>query len=143
MREGAALTPEAADGVVSGCIAYLREAGAPPVTTTAEGQSPVELTDAARIWCSEHDVNANHGGADHDDYDLVAEAALSLDIPVPQPLLDYNNGFWFASHADWETLIPEDIVSAYFDWDLEGGRKAWRESDGYARACVAAYELGH
>ena len=125
-----------------GCVAYLRAIGAPAVNATAAGEGPVVLSDAQRIWCSEHDINANHGGADHDDYDLVAEAATSLDIPVPQPLLDYNNAFWFASHMEWAELIPEDIVSAYFDWDMSGGRSDWRESDGYARACNAAYELG-
>ena len=125
-----------------GCVAYLRATGAPVTDPTAEGQAPVVLSDAARIWCSEHDVNANRGGADHDDYDLVAEAAASLEIPVPQPLLDYNNAFWFASHMDWHELIPEDVVSAYFDWDMSGGRSEWRSSDGYARACSAAYELG-
>ena len=68
--------------------------------TCAHSPGPVVLTDAARIWCLEHDLDANHGGADHDDYDLVAEAAGSLEIPVPQPLLDYNVAFWFASHME-------------------------------------------
>jgi hypothetical protein len=138
----AALSTEAAERVLSGCIAYRRADSGPAPGAAAADPGPVILTDAARIWCSEHDFNANRGGADHDDYDLVAEAALSLDIPVPAPLLDYNNAFWFASHTDWAELIPEDIVSAYFDWDLDGGRSAWRGSDGYARACMAAYELG-
>lgn len=136
------LSAEATESVLTGCIAYRRASGDPAMATTAEALGAIILTDAARIWCSEHDFNANHGGADHDDYDLVAEAAISLDIPVPQPLLDYNNGFWFASHTDWAEMIPEDVVSAYFDWDLSGGRKEWRGSEGYARACMAAYELG-
>jgi hypothetical protein len=138
----ALLSVEAVERVLSGCIAYRRVTDDPATDAAVGDPGPVILTDAARIWCSEHDFNANRGGADHDDYDLVAEAATSLDIPVPGPLLDYNNAFWFASHTDWAELIPEDIVSAYFDWDLDGGRAAWRESDGYARACMAAYELG-
>ena len=136
-----ALSAEATEGVLTGCIAYRRATGDPATGATTAGTGPVVLSDAARIWCSEHDFNANRGGADHDDYDLVAEAAISLDIPVPQPLLAYNNGFWFASHTDWTELIPADVVDAYFDWDLAGGRKEWRESEGYARACMAAYEL--
>ena len=137
-----ALSAQAMESVLSGCIAYRLATDGPATGANGEGPGPVALTDAARIWCSEHDFNGNHGGADHDDYDLVAEAAISLDIPVPQPLLDYNNAFWFASHTDWAELIAEDIVSAYFDWDLDGGRAAWRDSEGYARACLAAYELG-
>ena len=138
----AVLPAEAADSVRDGCIAYHRATDAPTTGATAEGPGPVVLTDAARIWCLEHDFNANHGGADHDDYDLVAEAAGSLEIPVPQPLLDYNLAFWFASHMDWQEDIPGDVVSVYIDWDLSGGRAEWRGSEGYARACMAAYELG-
>lgn len=141
-KTDAVLSAAATESVLSGCIAYRRATDDPATGATAEDTGSVILTDAARIWCLEHDYNANHGGADHDDYDLVAEAAMSLDIPVPKPLLDYNNGFWFASHTEWAELIPEDIVSAYFDWDLSGGRAEWRSSDEYARACMAAYELG-
>jgi hypothetical protein len=138
----ATISAEETERVLSGCIAYRRATDDPVTVATAQDPGTVILTDAARIWCSEHDFNANRGGADRDDYDLVAEAATSLDIPVPGPLLDYSNAFWFASHTDWAELIREDIVSGYFDWDLDGGRAAWRESDGYARACMAAYELG-
>ena len=137
-----ALSGEASDRVRAGCIAYLRATGGPATDATAEATGPIVLTDAATIWCSEHDFNANHGGADYDDYDLVAEAAGSLEIPVPQPLLDYNLAFWFASHMDWQEDIAGDVVSTYIDWDLSGGRAEWRGSEGYARACLAAYELG-
>jgi hypothetical protein len=137
----AALPVGATDSVRDGCIAYLGATAGPATGATAEGPGPAVLTDAARIWCSEHDYNANHGGVDYDDFDLVAEAAMSLDIPVPRPLVDYNVGFWFASHTDWAESIPEDVVSAWFDWDLGGGREEWRGSEGYARACMAAYEL--
>ena len=138
----AALSGQVTESVRDGCIAYLRATGGPATDAAAEGTGPVVLTDAARIWCLDHDFNANHGGADHDDYDLVAEAAGSLEIPVPQPLLDYNLAFWFASHMDWQEDIPGDVVSVYIDWDLSGGRAEWRGSEGYARACMAAYELG-
>ena len=138
----AALPAEATDSVRDGCIAYLGATAGPATGATAEGPGSVVLTDAAQIWCSEHDYNANHGGVDYDDFDLVAEAAMSLDIPVPQPLVDYNLAFWFASHMDWQEDIPGDVVSVYVDWDLSGGRAEWRGSEGYARACMAAYELG-
>lgn len=138
----AALSAEAMDSVRGGCVAYLSASGSPAASATAGDPGPVDLTDAAQIWCLDHDSNANHGGADHDDYDLVAEAAGSLEIPVPQPLVDYNLAFWFASHMDWQEDISEDVVSAYVDWDLSGGRAEWRGSEGYARACLAAYELG-
>jgi hypothetical protein len=55
--------------------------------------------------------------------------------------VDDNVGFWFASHTDWAESIPKDVVSAWFDWDMDGGREEWRGSEGYARACMAAYEL--
>ena len=94
------------------------------------GGESAGLTDAQRVWCSDHDLERQEGGNYGDG--AVVEAAVTLGLAVPDSIsegLELLKAFSRGESVDG----PDDTAMAA---DLQ----EWRATADYARACVAAYD---
>ena len=97
------------------------------------------LSDAARLWCLDHDHGQNGFGTVPDTYDLVTEAANKLGIAFPKVVTDYDAAWRVMSASGGTTASPADLASAYVAFVAGDGIKTWRASPDYTRACAAAF----
>ena len=96
------------------------------------GADGAGLSDAQRVWCSDHDLEREEGGNYGDG--AVVEAALTLGLAIPDSLtttLDLLKAF-----DRGEAISASDVQASYSEADL----REWRTTSDYERACLAAYE---
>ncbi len=106
---------------------------------SAETPAPT-LSDAAKLWCLNHDQGQNGFGTVPDTFDQVTAAANELGIAFPKAVTDYDAAWRAMSGSGGTATIPDSVASAYVTFSTGVGIKTWRASPEYARACTAAFE---
>jgi hypothetical protein len=90
------------------------------------------LSDAARIWCLEHDTTSPNPALVGAGDDAVLQAADALGIEVPPEVEAANRAFLlYQMGNDDLSGVPEGWTDV---------RDQWRTTADYARACSAAFE---